>query len=174
MKRSRDSYKIEPIPRMRRFVFDAGHLGRRRHIIHGLIEVDVTEMREKMQTHYQATGERLSFTTYVIFCLGQALKVNEHLHAYRDWRNRLIIFEDVNITAMIEVDTPGGKVPMPHVFKAVDRRSYRDIHTEMRATQRTPTSTTESSFMGWLSYLPGFLRRFIFRLFIKFPLLLPE
>jgi len=33
-------YKIETIPRMRRLVFDAGIMGRNRHSIHSLIEVD--------------------------------------------------------------------------------------------------------------------------------------
>jgi hypothetical protein len=45
MKDNREEYTIEPIPKMRRFSLDAGYLGRRRHIVHGLIEVDVTEPR---------------------------------------------------------------------------------------------------------------------------------
>jgi hypothetical protein len=32
----KNSYEIEPIPRMRRFALDSGYLGRRRHIVHGL------------------------------------------------------------------------------------------------------------------------------------------
>ena len=87
---------------MRRFVFDAGHMGRRRHTIHGLIEVDVTLAREALRAHKEKTGEGFSFTAYVIACLGRALELNEHLYAHRDWRNRLIIYEGVNITAMIE------------------------------------------------------------------------
>jgi len=174
MKHSRNSYKIEPIPRMRRFVFDAGHLGRRRHTIHGLIEVDVTTARQWLRTYAKNTGQSLSLTAYVIYCLGKALKNNEHLYAYRDWRNRLIIFDQVNIIAMIEVDTASSKVPMPHVFKAVNTRSFIDLNDEMRTTQREPRVTTESKFMELISYLPGFLRRSIFLLFIKFPLLVPE
>ena len=116
MKRSKNNYKIEAIPRMRRFVFDAGHLGRQRHNVHGLIEVDITNVRQWLRTHEKQTGQRLSFTAYVIYCLGRALEKNKHLYAYRDWRNRLIIFDQVNITAMIEVDSASGKIPMPHVF----------------------------------------------------------
>ena len=40
------AYKTERIPPQRRFSLDAGYLGRRRHIVHGLIEVDITDARE--------------------------------------------------------------------------------------------------------------------------------
>ena len=42
MKDNREDYKTEAIPKMRRFTLDAGYIGRRRHIVHGLIEADVT------------------------------------------------------------------------------------------------------------------------------------
>ena len=167
-------YKIEPIPRMRRFVFDAGQMGRRRHIIHGLIEVDVTLAREALRVHKAATGEALSFTAYVIACLGRALELNEHLYAHRDWRNRLIIFDEVTVTAMIETEVRGKKIPLPHIFKAINKKSFREIHTEMRASQKAPAASSEGRFMRWITYLPGFLRRGFFQVVIKFPTLLPE
>ena len=42
----KQSFRIEPIPAMHRFTFDAGYLGRSRHIVHGLIEVDVKKAHE--------------------------------------------------------------------------------------------------------------------------------
>ena len=71
---------------------------------------------------------------------------------------------------MIEVDTASGKVPVPHIFKAVNTRSFFDLNDEMRTTRREPSATTESKFMELISYLPEFLRCSLFQLFIKFPL----
>jgi len=51
MKSKQETFKIEPIPKMRRFALDAGYLGRRRHIVHGLIEVDVSEARKTIKVH---------------------------------------------------------------------------------------------------------------------------
>lgn len=59
-------YHLENIPRMRRFTFDAGYLGRRRHMVHGLLEVDVTEARRIIRQVEQERGEKLSFTAFVI------------------------------------------------------------------------------------------------------------
>ena len=80
---NRNSYKIEPIPAMRRFAFDAGYLGRRRHIVHGLIEVDVTKARDYIKDHEVKTGEKLSFTAFIISCLSKAIEEHPHIHAYR-------------------------------------------------------------------------------------------
>ena len=159
---------------MRRFVFDAGHMGHNRHIIHGLIEVDITPVIEAFRAHKEKTGEGLSPTAYVITCLGRALELNEHIYAHRDWRNRLIIFEQINVTAMIETEVKGKKIPLPHIFKAINNKSFWEIHEEMRASQKAPEESREGVMMRWASYLPGFMRRAIFQIFIKFPTLLPE
>ena len=164
-----EGYRWEPIPRSRRFTLDAGYLGRRAHIMHGLLEIDVTRARDMMRRRHQATGEKLSFTAFIINCLAQAIVHNPHVHAYRDWRNRLVIFDDVNITAMVEVDMNGKLVPMPHVFKAVNRRSLRDIHQEMRGSKAAPQATAEAGFMHWFLALPAFLRRIFYRIIIRFP-----
>ena len=57
MNGNKEEFRVESIPRMRRFAFDAGHLGRKRHIVHGLIEVDVTEVRSFIQGHKESTEE---------------------------------------------------------------------------------------------------------------------
>jgi pyruvate/2-oxoglutarate dehydrogenase complex dihydrolipoamide acyltransferase (E2) component len=162
-------YRIEPIPPMRRFALDAGYLGRRRHIVHGLIEVDVTNAREIIREHERESGEKLSFTAFIIHCLGKAIEQHPHAHAYRDWRNRLIIYEDVNITSMFEVEFGGKKTPLPHVFRAANHRSYMQIHRELRDVQTKPHATQGSRFMRWFLYLPAFLRRFFYWIVMRFP-----
>ena len=164
-----EGYRREPIPHTRRFAIDAGYLGRRAHIVHGLLEIDVTKAREIMRRHRETTGEKLSFTAFIIHCLAQAVTNNPHVHAYRDWRSRLVIFDDVNINAMVEVDMNGKHVPMPHIFKAVNRRSLREIHEEMRTTQTAPHATTEANFMRWFLALPAFLRHLFYRIVLRFP-----
>ena len=163
------SYRTEPIPPMRRFALDAGYLGRRRHIVHGLLEVDVTDARALIREHEQATGEKLSFTAFIISCLSRAIEAHPHAHAYRDWRNRLVIYEDVNITSMFEVEFGHKKTPMPHVFRAANRKTFRQVHDELRGVQNHPQASAESQFMRWFLLLPAFLRRLFYWVVTKFP-----
>lgn len=163
------SFDIEPIPSMRRFAFDSGYLGRRRHIVHGLIEVDVTDARYYIREHERDTGEKLSFTAYILSCLSKAIQQHPHVHAYRDWRNRLIIYQDINITCMFEVDFGNRKVPIPHVFREINKKNFKEIHDELRAVQNRPQRTEEARFMRWFLYLPAFLRRLFYWVVMRFP-----
>ena len=46
-----ENHYTEPIPVPRRWALDAGYLGRRAHIVHGLLEIDVTEARTLIRRH---------------------------------------------------------------------------------------------------------------------------
>jgi pyruvate/2-oxoglutarate dehydrogenase complex dihydrolipoamide acyltransferase (E2) component len=162
-------YRVEPIPPMRRFALDAGYLGRRRHVVHGLIEVDVTDARDLIRAHEQETGEKLSFTAFIIHCLSKAIEEHPHVHAYRDWRNRLVIYEDINITSMFEVEFSRKKTPMPHIFRATNQKSFRQLHDELRNVQNRPQASAESKFMRWFLLLPAFLRRGFYWFVMRFP-----
>lgn len=58
------------------------------------------------------------------------------MQAYRNWRNRLILFNDVDIVTMIETEKDG--VALPHIIRAANRKSFREIHDEIRAVQAEP------------------------------------
>jgi len=165
----KEDFQIISIPRERRFAEDAGYLGRRRHIIHGLVEADVTTARTFMRAHKEKTGESLSFTSFIIYCLAQAVDEHKVLNAYKNWRNQLVIYEDVNINTMVEVEFEGKKAPMPYIIQAANKRSFREIHDEIRRTQSQPHVTRESNFMRLFLNLPAFLRRFFYWFVMRVP-----
>ena len=55
-------FQLIPFPRSRMFVIDAAHVAAGKHMIHGLVELDVTEARGRLRAHRERTGESLSFT----------------------------------------------------------------------------------------------------------------
>ena len=173
-KKHQNGYTVEPFPKMRRFALDAGRLGRRKHIVHGLLEMDVTEARQYIREHKARTGESLSFTAFVITCLAKAVDMNKEVHAQRNWRNQLIIFDDVDINTMIEVELDNRKVPMPHIIKAANRKTFWEIYEEIRATQAKPASSTESRFMRSFLLLPWPIRRLFYWVVMRNPRLARE
>ena len=54
------SYTVEPFPAARQLIVEAGRLGSRRPLIHGLLEIDVTRARTHLREHKAHTGETLS------------------------------------------------------------------------------------------------------------------
>ena len=121
-----DHYTTLPFPPARRIIADAGRLGGRRHVIHGLLELDVTPAREFLRQHKQRTGETLSFTAYVVHGFAHAVDQDKRVQAYCNWRHQLIVFDDVDVVTLIE--TERGGVALPHVIRAANRKSFREIH----------------------------------------------
>ena len=112
---------------------------------------------------------QVSFTAYIINCLAQAVSSNPEVQAYRNWRGQLVIYDDVNINTMVEVEKGGRKIPMPYIIKAANLKTLPQIHDEIRGTQAAHESTVESKFMDWFLYLPGFIRRIFYRIVVRFP-----
>ena len=156
-----------PYPRSRRLVIDAMHAGRRKHMIHGLVEFDVTEPRRLLREHKARTGESLSFTAFVLHCVGAAVAQDRMVHAVRDWRGRLVLFDDVDVNTIIEIELEERRFPLAYVVRAVNRRSMRELHDEIRHVQQNPQrSHGEGTFslMHWYVRLPSFLRGLAYRI----------
>lgn len=66
-----ENYQTIPFPKLRRLMVDGGRLARQKHLIHGLVEMDVTRVRQTIRDHKAKTGETLSFTAFIMVCLGQ-------------------------------------------------------------------------------------------------------
>jgi pyruvate/2-oxoglutarate dehydrogenase complex dihydrolipoamide acyltransferase (E2) component len=135
-------YHIVRFPVARHVIVDAGRLAARRHIIHGLLELDVTRARECIRLHKAHTGESLSFTAFIITCLAQAIATNPSVQARHNWRNQLIVFDDVDVVTMIE--TAVDCVAVPHIIRAANRKTFRAVHDEIRAIQARPTRSAQT------------------------------
>lgn len=170
-------YEMIPFPRMRRMTVDAGRLAAMRHPIHGFIEVDVTDARRAIREHKDKTGETLSFTAFAISCLAKTVAENKHIHACRDMRNRLVIFNSVSVNTFFAAEVGGVKVVLPHIVKDADKKSFIDIHNEIRAKQsehRTKQSSKEAAFIKLLTYLPWCLRKLFYLAVLRTPRLTKE
>ena len=126
---------------------DAGRMGRRRPLVHGLVEIDVTQARQFIREHKAETGESLSFTAFLIACLAQAIAAHPLVQAYRNWRNQLIVFPDVDVATLIETEV--GGVALPHIIRAANRKSFPEIHSEIRGVQAEPSTSAQSGITRW-------------------------
>jgi len=166
--------QITPFPRMRLPMVDGGRMGRQKHLVHGLFEVDVTQARQRLHAHAARTGEALSFTAFLLACLGRALDTHRHMHAYRDWRNRLVIFDEVDVNTLVEVDVDGRRIIRPHIFRAINRKTVWDLHRELRTFQGAAERSREAAFLRGFVRLPAVVRRLFYGMIFRNPQLLKE
>ena len=76
------TYTVEPFPAARQLIAEAGRMGARRSMIHGLLEIDVTHARTVLREHKAQTGETLSFTAFIVACLAQAIDQDRERRRY--------------------------------------------------------------------------------------------
>lgn len=168
-------HTVKPFHPLRRAVIGGLEAASHKHMIHALLEVDVAEARTLMRRYKEANGESLSFTAYLIHCLGRAVAMNRHMHAFRDWRNRLILFEEVDVSTTVERDVNGSKQVIPYVVRAANEKSVLQIHNEIRGTQaRRSTEGDVYKLMRIFVALPLFLNTLVFRVMDRFPHLMKK
>ncbi len=156
---SGDSVKFQaiPFPMERIPIIDAGRIGSRRHLSHGFLEVDVTRPSEILHNHKDKTGETLSFTGYIVKCLGDAVAAMPYMHAYRNWRNQLILFEEVDIVTLIEATR--GEVAIPHIIRRANHKTFLEINEEIRRVQNRPERSPQKGGLRAIGpYMPRFIR----------------
>jgi len=155
------AFDVRPFPRPRRIIVDGGRASTKRHPMVGLVEMDVTEARARIREHERETGERLSFTAFIVASVARAVAEEPSVHAYRDLRDRLVVFRDVDVSVSIEAKLQGASFPVSHVIRAANDRSVEEIHREIRAVQRDPNRSSSARLVGageLFVRLPGFLR----------------
>lgn len=85
-------YRVERLSRARRALAAGQELARKRHLMYGLVEADLTVPRQWLRVHRERTGEALSLTAYVVTCVARALAEFPDLNAFR--RGRSLVYLD--------------------------------------------------------------------------------
>jgi pyruvate/2-oxoglutarate dehydrogenase complex dihydrolipoamide acyltransferase (E2) component len=128
-------YQVVPYPKYRRFAAAAYRSVGHKPMIHGLIEVDVTRARAVLRHHKARTGETLSFTAFLATCLAKAVDEHKAVQAFRQGSKRLVLFEDVDVFTDVERDVDGQKGIVPSIVRAANRKTFLEVHREIRAAQ---------------------------------------
>jgi pyruvate/2-oxoglutarate dehydrogenase complex dihydrolipoamide acyltransferase (E2) component len=143
-----------------------------KHTIRGLVELDVTRARQSMREQKARTGEDLSFTAFLAVCVGHAVEMNKQVHAYRNWRSQLVLFDDVDIHIQVERNMQGQTFPVPHIVRGANNKTIRDIQEEIRTVQAQPLRGREVKAVPWVTLLPSFARQIFLWLMFKNPRLI--
>jgi len=155
-----------PFPKSRRVIVDIGKVTASRPTVRGLLEADVTSAMKRI------AGADLSVTAYVIATLAAAISEHPGIHAVRDWRGRLVIFEDVDIAISIEVELEERSFPLSHMIRSAQQKTVADITAELRRVQATPAESPSLQYMRTAQAyvaLPGPVRRCALRALYRLP-----
>ncbi|WP_052206723.1 2-oxo acid dehydrogenase subunit E2 [Sinomonas humi] len=147
-------YRIERLTRERRAMAAGQEIARKRHLMYGLVEADLTLPRALLREHREHTGERLSFTAYVVSCVARALAEFPELNALRRGRD-LILIDEIIVEVLIERTVNGQSAVSYLPIRNANAKSFTEIHAEIRAAQ----NSTPEAIAGqrWLAAIPPVL-----------------
>ncbi|OFZ05640.1 MAG: hypothetical protein A2X97_12430 [Bdellovibrionales bacterium GWA1_52_35] len=154
---------VESIPSSRQLTFDVGRLSQRKHHVFAFLEADVSEALERLEHLKERGSTDVSFTSWFIKCVADAVSEHPHVHAARKGNRRLLVFHEVDVSTLVEKEVHGKKVPLPVLIRDVGKKSVRDIYAEIRKA-RELSVVDESGYV-----LNGGQSRFAMRLFTSLP-----
>lgn len=160
----RRGYHPAPFTANRRILAASVSVNNERNIIHGITEIDVSVPRRILRDHHRATGEKLSFTAFIVASLARAVVEHPALNSFRR-RRKLIILDDVTISVLVEREISGENIPEPLGIRAAQSKTYRQIHDEIRSAQKN-TQPRLGAFSGvtWVRFIPGFCLKMFVRI----------
>lgn len=171
-----NDYKLYKFPKSRIATIDICAVGIHKHHIPALLEIDVTKSREKIQ-QLKEQNQPISFTTWLIKIISLTIKDYEQVAGYLKGKSEVLVFNDINVSIVVEKELNGKKVPIPLVIEKANERSIESITKQIREA-KTQTLTdkdivlqNKSNKLERFYYnLPGFLRRYFWRYLINHPL----
>lgn len=168
---------METLPLSRIGTLDVGVIGRRKHHIVGLLEVDVTNARDRLR-RMRREGTPVSFTSWFVKSVADAVEESPEVHGVLRGRSRRVLFEEVDVTLMVERKVERKSVPLPLVIRDSARLTLEEVHSAIGDTQEQPLGGAEDYelgrrrsrlFMTLFYYLPQSIRVWIMERILKDP-----
>lgn len=168
-------FTYQKIPRSRIATFDTFAVGLLKHHVSSILEFDVTESRRELQ-RLRRSDTDISFNAWLIKIISMAVMQHQEAAAYMYNKKKLIIFDNVNVSILVEKEIDGKRVPMPMLIEKANMKSALEISSEIANAKDTvllandivlkkKTGRMENIYY----YLPGFLRRAIWRIMLNNP-----
>ncbi len=161
----KENHTLHKIPSSRIATMDVYAVGKQRHHVSALLELDVTGGRQKLR-ELKRDGMKVSFTGWIIRAIATTVREHPEVAAYLRNRRHMITFQGIHVSTMVERETGGKRVPLAMVIENADEKSVPEITAEIgQARNRTlsPGEMVINRRAGIVealyARLPGFLRR---------------
>ncbi len=161
-----------PYPPSRRLTSDVGRIGRTKHHIQALLEVDVTEARRRLRQSRQS-GAQVSFTAWMIRTVADCVALHPAVAGFNEaGRNRVLVFDDVDVAVVVEKEVEGVRVPLPVVVRGANRKPCESIREEIEAAKSQTVTDERGWVLGaargaaglrWFVRLPQWVRLWLMR-----------
>jgi len=153
-----------PLTMNRKMAAASAAVCRERDTIHIVSEVDVSVPRRLIGEIRERTGERVSFTAYLVACLARVVGEQPQFNSLIS-RGRLVYLDGVTVGVLVEREIDGERIPEPMSIRDAEKLSLHQIHDLIRAAQQAgDTRLGGLSGASWVRFVPSALFRPMIRI----------
>jgi pyruvate/2-oxoglutarate dehydrogenase complex dihydrolipoamide acyltransferase (E2) component len=150
-------------PKLRNFILDIMVAGRRKNIINLLLEIELTRVQEYIENYSAQHNKCITLTSFICKSFACAVDEDKSMQGYRQGKSKLVIFDDVDLSVMVERDVDGHMMPVTLIVRAANQKGIDQISQEIREAKTSsigstgPMSALDKQFFS----LPRLLRKIV-------------
>lgn len=168
-------YTTIPFSLDRKQIVDFLSIAKAKHTAYAVMDFDITGIRDNMRQARRISKRHVSLTGYLLYCFAKAVAADKMMQAYRKG-NKLVIFDDVDVSTMVERNVNGVPMPVSYVLRKADSKSVFDISEEIKNAKEGDSSElidshemdNKKKFFNVIKRI-GFLRRWVLAIIFKDP-----
>ncbi|MHA1111188.1 MAG: 2-oxo acid dehydrogenase subunit E2 [Promethearchaeota archaeon] len=173
------NYEITKVPPLAQVIDDYVTLAKKmKNIVWGMGYIDVTDVRKIIHEYFKNTGEKISFTAFLITCYSRVVEMHKYpINTFHKWKKYYYTFDDVDVMTNIEKTLASGiKKPLNYTIRKANEKTLRQINDELQEAKRgkpTDVATHKKKTLGIVKIfpkLPRSFRRIILRMIFSDPL----
>jgi pyruvate/2-oxoglutarate dehydrogenase complex dihydrolipoamide acyltransferase (E2) component len=173
-----DGYTVSRIPRNRNLVEDMLREGKKKHHVNTFHGLDISAPKEMIGKSQKDSGIKISFTSYLIKCVAQAIDEHKKIHSFIGGfiKSRLVTFNTVDVSLFIEKKLDRDEsIPVLYIVRNAQIKSVQEISAEIRVAQENciteGDSKTQADFRKSerLSSLPTCIRKIVWWVLMHSP-----
>jgi pyruvate/2-oxoglutarate dehydrogenase complex dihydrolipoamide acyltransferase (E2) component len=157
------AYNVEKLSSLRKIVIASASVSKKKNAIHSFSEVDITKPLGLLEEYKQVYQKKLSFTGYLVACFSEIIKNYPKFNSFISG-NKLVILNDITISALIEREINNELIPEPLVIYECQNKGYSEIHEEIFEAKKTENNKF-GSISG--SYFINFIPHFLLKMFVS-------
>lgn len=170
-----NGFKIKTFPKTRIATKDICAIGVQKHYVAAFVELDVSANLQRM-IESKRSGNNISFLPWLIKIISTTVREHEHVAAFLIGKQQVVIFNNVQVSLLVEKEVNGVKVPIPLIIDNASEQRI-DAITEQIDKARNQPMTKEDIVLHNKSTkleriyfsLPGFIRRAFWRFLLQHP-----
>jgi pyruvate/2-oxoglutarate dehydrogenase complex dihydrolipoamide acyltransferase (E2) component len=157
----KNNFRKSRFPKSRNLISDVMWLSKKKSLIHGLCEIDITGTRAYLKNYNSGSTPKVSLLSYMLFCYAKSLSKFESFNSFKKGMS-VYTYEDVDISVIVERELNGEKYPMNYIIRNCNNKTIEEINSELITAKNTPLGEIMfNKKIRLFASLPAFVRRAI-------------